>query len=171
MLRTFPVVPTSDQTLWAIAGIILLTMLAAIVIFLTTENHTKLIALIPLFVGGLFSHTAYASRHSQVELSEDKLSIKGEYGRQIPIASLICNRAEQISLSHSSLYKPKLRTNGTSLPGYLCGWFKLQNNEKALICVTDSDRVVYLPTRDNYSLLISLANPEEFLQFLREICS
>lgn len=35
--------------------------------------------------------------------------------------------------------------------------------------VTDPDRVVYLPTKDNYSILISVANPEEFLQYLHEV--
>jgi hypothetical protein len=173
MLKTFPIVPTSNKTLWAIASIILLTSLGAIVILFTTENPLRAIALTSLlFVIGLFSYSGYSSRHSQVELSEEELCIKGDlYGRKIPIASLIYNRAEPINLSHSSLYQPKLRTNGTALPGYLCGWFKLQNDEKALMFVTDSERVVYLPTKDNYSLLISLANPEEFLQFLRQVSS
>jgi hypothetical protein len=42
----------------------------------------------------------------QVELSEEELRIKGDlYGKTIPIRALICDRATQINLSHSSLFR------------------------------------------------------------------
>jgi hypothetical protein len=68
-------------------------------------------------------------------------------------------------------YQPKWRTNGTAIPGYRAGWFKLRNGEKALMFVTETTDVVYLPTREGYSVLMSVTNPDEFLQFLQQVSS
>ena len=64
-------------------------------------------------------------------------------------------------------YRPSWRTNGVGLPGYSAGWFKLSNGQKALAFLTDRTRVVYLPTRAGYVLLLSVASPQEFLRALR----
>ena len=74
-----------------------------------------------------------------------------------------------MDLTESREYQPRWRTFGTGLPGYRAGWFRLRNREKALLYVTDGSRVVYIPTRDNYSVLLSVAEPERFLQALSGI--
>ena len=71
-------------------------------------------------------------------------------------------------LSGDSEFKPIRRTNGIGLPGYSAGWFKLANGEKALLFVTDRGKVVYMPTTDGYSVLLSTVNPEEFLESLNK---
>ena len=68
-----------------------------------------------------------------------------------------------MDLSAEPEYKPKWRTNGTGLPGYQSGWFKLQNGQKALLFVADSRRVVFIPVRSGYSLLLSVSDAEQFL--------
>jgi hypothetical protein len=63
------------------------------------------------------------------------------------------------------------RTVGTALPGYRSGWFRLANGEKALVYVTDPSRVVYVPTTDGYSLLLSVAETDQFVDRLHAMKS
>jgi hypothetical protein len=152
MSRIFPIVPASSKTLWSIGGIVLF------------------IALLLLVLLCLFSYLGYSSRYSQFELSEEGLRIRGDlYGRTIPISSLVVSEARKVNLNDLPQYQPKWRTNGTSVPGYRAGWFKLRNGEKALMYVTETTNVVYLPTREGYSVLMSVTNPDEFLQFLQQV--
>ncbi len=65
----------------------------------------------------------------------------------------------------------RTRTNGAGLPGYQAGWFRLQSGEKALVFVTDLERVVYVPTNEGYSLLLSVEEPDEFLDALTRMTS
>jgi len=115
----------------------------------------------------LLGSIAYASRNTRLELSPDGLTIRGGvYGRTIPAASLIAQEAKRVDLSGDSEYRLRIRTNGAALPGYQAGWFRLGNREKALVFVTDRDRVVYVPTSQGYAILLSVAQPEEFLAAL-----
>lgn len=56
---------------------------------------------------------------------------------------------------------------GTGLGGFAAGWFRLANLEKALIYLTDGSRVAYLPTHDDYLVLVSFAEPERLIAALR----
>lgn len=113
---------------------------------------------------------AYSTLHVRLELSQTELRIRGDlYGRSIPLTALIPSQALTLDLSQTSSQQPKWRTNGIGLPGYRSGWFKLNNGEKALLFVTDPHQVVYLPTNEDYSLLISLQEPEKFIDSLKEI--
>jgi hypothetical protein len=44
----------------------------------------------------------------------------------------------------------------------------LKNGEKALVFVTDPSRVVRIPTTDGYSVLMSVAAPDEFIRVCRD---
>ena len=80
---------------------------------------------------------------------------------------MLTGAAKVADLAADPEHRPVLRTNGAGLPGYGSGWFKLANGEKALLFVTDR-RVVYLPTREGYAVLLSVADPEAFLEALRQ---
>ena len=41
------------------------------------------------------------------------------------------------------------------MPGLRAGWFRLRNNERALVYLTNPFHVTYLPTKEGYVLLIS----------------
>ena len=62
------------------------------------------------------------------------------------------------------------RDNGIRLPGYAAGRFHagVQKGSTAALFVTltDSDRVVYLPTRTGQALLVSVERGDELLQML-----
>jgi hypothetical protein len=74
--------------------------------------------------------------------------------------------ARRVDLRGVSEYRLRIRTNGVGLPGYRAGWFRLRSGEKALVFVTDLEQLVYVPTREGYSVLLSVVAPEEFLEAL-----
>ncbi len=148
MIELFPMIPASSKPLWFLGGIILFILTLA----------------------GLFSYIAYSSKTVQFEISEEGLNIRGGfYQRLIPAESIIIEKSKQIDIGKESPYKPILRTNGIGLPGYASGWFKLRNGEKALLFITNPSRVVYIATREGYSVLLSVQDTERFLQLLGNV--
>lgn len=146
MKETFPIIPASNGPLWLLLFLSLLML--ALVAF--------------------FGYFAYSSRNVQFEVSPDGLRIaRGLYGRQIPLASLDLENAKPVDLSRDRPYGLKWRTNGAGLPGYSVGWFRLNSGEKALVFVTDKRHVLYLPTSEGYSVLLSTPEPNTLLDALR----
>jgi hypothetical protein len=116
-----------------------------------------------LAVVALFGCFAYASRAARFEISDQGLRIRSAvYGRTIPAQALVPEEARIVDLRHE--LQPTFRTNGIGLPGYAAGWFRVRGEGRALLFVTDRSRVVYLPTRDGYPVLLSVQEPENFLQ-------
>ena len=148
MKYAFPIVPANNGPIYLVAGIGVL--LLAIII--------------------LMAYTAYSSRHVRFELDQAGLKIKGDmYARFIPGSSLLIDQIASLHLGRDVNYRLKWRTNGVGLPGYSSGWFKLKNGEKALAFVTDQTRVVRIPTRDGYSVLMSVTEPDKFIQACQEL--
>ncbi len=147
MEKTFGIVPASSAPLITMAAI----------------------SLVLLLILGLFIFIGYSSRNAKFEVSDQGLRITGGiYGRFIPREAIVAGEAEIINLETREEYKPKFRTNGVGLPGYLEGWFKLKNNEKALLFVTDRSSVVYIPTTDSYSVMLSASNAVEFYESIKQ---
>ena len=148
MTELFPMIPASSKPLWFLGGIVLLL----------------------LTLVGLFSYIAYSSRTIQFEISEEGLNIRGGfYQRLIPAEAIIIAESKQIDIGKESPYKPVRRTNGIGLPGYASGWFKLRNGDKALLFITNPSRVVYIATREGYSVLLSVQETERFLQLIGSV--
>ncbi len=143
MVRTFDITPASSTPFIFIGAIgILLILLLGFLVF-----------------------TGYSARNTKFEVSDQGLRIKGStYGRFIPKEAITTESIQIVNLNTHPAYKPRIRTNGVGLPGYSEGWFKLKNNEKALLFVTDRSNVVYIPTNKDYSVLLSVSNSEEFRQ-------
>lgn len=89
------------------------------------------------------------------------------YGRSIAIADLDLDAARVVDVDKSSPLRPRMRTNGIGLPGYGVGWFRLRDGSKALMAMTSRRNMLYLPTRHDYVLLLSVADPERLLAQLR----
>ena len=150
MSEVFRLVPASGKALWGLGGI--LVLMVGIVF--------------------LIGSMAYSSRNTRLEISPDGLTISGKpYGRSISAESLVPEEAKRVDLTGDSEYRLRMRTNGASLPGYQAGWFRLRNGEKALVFVTDRDRVVYVPTNEGYSILLSMEEPDKFLDALTRMMS
>lgn len=146
MQEIFTMPPAPPRALWALAGI-----------------AVSLLALVLLF--GYF---AVASRATRYEISAGGLAVRGTmYGRSLPWSSLAVEEAEVVDLRARRELQPTWRTNGLGLPGYQVGWFRLRRKGKGLIFVTDRSRVVAIPTRLGYTLLLSAKDPHRLLDALR----
>jgi hypothetical protein len=145
-MDVFAISPASAKPLWfivAICGVLVIVLIA-------------------------LAYVAFASRNSRVEVSVDRIRVVGDFwGREIPFGLLNVSAARILDLGEAPEYSPKRRTLGTGLPGYSSGWFRLRNGEKALVYLTQGREVVYVPTSDGYSLLLSLDEPREFINRLQ----
>ena len=121
------------------------------------------IGILLILLLGFLAFIGYSARNNKFEVSDQGLRIKGGiYGRFIPKEAIAGKNIKIIDLNAYPEYKPRIRTNGIGLPGYSEGWFKLKNSEKALLFVTDRSSVVYIPTKQDYSVLLSVSDSEEF---------
>ncbi|MCY3598711.1 MAG: PH domain-containing protein [Gemmatimonadetes bacterium] len=112
---------------------------------------------------------AWSTRNSRAEVSPAGLKLVGDlWGRTIPLDRLELDDARIVDLRGEPDLVPRRRTMGTALGGYSAGWFRLRGGEKALLYLTDRRRVVYIPTLDGYSLLVSQSDPRRFLDALHE---
>jgi hypothetical protein len=150
MTQVFHIAPTTVRWVW-------LSVPAALV----------LVVLIVAFAVIMKSVTG--ARSSIFELSRDGLRIQGDiYGRFIPADQLVADSAQRVDISSGAL-QPVLRVGGTAVPGYRSGWFRLSNGSKALLYVTDPGKVVHIPTRAGYSVLLSVAETDQFVNELRQL--
>ena len=148
MTETFEIVPASAKAFWSM-GILSLILVGLV---------------------ALFAYITYSSRSAEFTVMSEGLRLRGDmYGRMIPARELVTEEAEILDLRHKGPYSPRWRTFGTGLPGYLAGWFKLRNGEKALIYVTDKSRVVRIPTTNGYQVMLSVREPDRFLQALQRM--
>ncbi len=146
-MEVFAISPASPKPLWFLA--IICVLLAVVLMAL--------------------AYTAYSSRNSRVEIESDRIKLVGDFwGREIPFTLLNVSGARILDLTGNTEYSPKRRTFGTGLPGYASGWFRLRSGEKALVYLTKRRDVVYVPTSDGYSLLLSVEEPERFIATLQQ---
>ena len=88
---------------------------------------------------------------------------------KIPLSDLRGGSARRVDIATGSDLQPVRRTMGTGLPGYRSGWFRLRNGQKALLYVTDPSKVVYLPTRLDFAVMVSPNDPDGFLSAVRAV--
>ena len=150
MENVYDIAPTSSvafTTIWIIAGAVVVVLIGLV---------------------ALLGNIAYQSRHAQFTISDAGLKIgPGVYGRFIPRDQVRADGVKVVDLKLDKEYALAGKTNGSNLPGFNSGWFKLKNGEKALVFVTDQSRVVYIPTSENYSVLLSTLRAEEMAGALR----
>jgi PH (Pleckstrin Homology) domain-containing protein len=152
MPEVFHIVPASNRaaaTLVPLAGLLFIVLVGTV---------------------ALLGASIRGSRQSSFELTPAGLRLRGDlYGRLVRASELRGGAARVIDLQQERRLRPTMRTIGTAVPGYRAGWFRLADGEKALLYVTDPRRVVYVPTRAGYALLLSVDRPTEFVERLRAI--
>ena len=126
--------------------------------------------LLILFIGGgVATYAAFASRHVTFEVSPAGVTIRGDmFGRFVPKDKMVLQSARAVDLDQDTSLAPKWRTGGTGYPGYKAGWYRLANDSKALVFITDPHHVVYIPTVDGSALMMSVAHPDRFLAALKQ---
>jgi hypothetical protein len=146
-MEVFAIAPPGTRPLWIMAAAMLVVMIP---------------------VGAILATVVFGLRGAHFEVSAEGLRLRGDfYGRLIPAAELVPERAARVDLQATPGLAPKRRTLGTGLPGYQAGWFDLQNGEKALLYLTDRTRAVYVPTTSGYGVLLSPADPDGFVAALQ----
>jgi hypothetical protein len=128
-----------------------------------------LVIIIPLIIltFGIIS----SIKNTTLTLTEKEIVIKSAfYGRKIPLENIMIDGIKRISLDENTDYNMAIRTNGTALPQFKSGWFRLKNREKALVFITDKNNVVLIPTKD-YLLLFSMDNIDEFIKKIKTLKS
>ena len=145
-MTVFPIAPAASRYLWFVVPVSVI-----------------LIGLVALFIVSV--RGAHAS---SFEVTADGLRLRGDlYSRTIPRSQIDVTGARRVNLTSETGLRPVSRRLGTALPGYLSGWFRLANGEKALLYLTDRAKAVYVPTTAGYSLLLSPADPDAFVATLR----
>jgi hypothetical protein len=115
-------------------------------------------------------YTVFAVKNAAIEIDAEGLRIEaGFYSRNIPTGDLALEGLKTLNLVEDCDYALSRRRNGVSLPGLKAGWYTLNNGEKALVFVTDPTRVVYAPTRKQFSLLFSASDPKALLDRLKKL--
>lgn len=116
----------------------------------------------------ILAMTTLGSQRASFRVTDDALVLRGDlWGRTLPLDRLTLHAARVVDLRGEPSLRPRRRTFGTGLPGYQSGWFRLRNGEKALLFLTRRERVLHIPTRDGYSLLLSADRPDQMLTELR----
>jgi hypothetical protein len=129
-----------------------------------------ILVVVLLVVGVLVTKTIAGARNSTFALSSTGLTIRGDlWGRTLPAARLRGAAARVVNLANEASLAPRRRTAGTAIPGYQSGWWRLASGEKALLYLTARDRAVYVPTTEGFSLLLSVSEPERFVEQLRRV--
>lgn len=115
----------------------------------------------------MFGYFLYGAYHSTVTIDGDKLRVNVPiYSRAVPLESVDAGRAVVIDMNQRSEYKLSLRTNGLGLPGYQLGWFQRSGGGRIYAVLTDKSSVVYLPTAEDYAMLLSIREPDALLEAL-----
>lgn len=144
--KIYPIIPTTNIPFW------IMFALAVVIVG---------VAIMSVYI-------VFSLKSVKAEVTQEGVRVTGDmYGRFIPFEDLSRQEARIIDWNKETEFKPTWRTNGIALPGYLSGWFRLRNKEKALLFVTDVSAVVYVPTKRGYSLLLSPQNPKDFLKELK----
>ncbi|MGE5925723.1 MAG: PH domain-containing protein [Gemmatimonadota bacterium] len=148
MTETFMIAPAGTRPLWVLvpAGLLMAAVLCALLLSL------------------------YGSRAARFEVSAAGLRLRGDfYGRFIPADQLRAAEARRVDLAREPSLRLRLRTLGTGLPGYQAGWFRLAGGGKALVYLTDRSRAVHVPTRRGYSVIVTPADPDAFVESIRRL--
>lgn len=110
-----------------------------------------------------------AMHRNRICIDDGALLIHTSFYRQrIALGELDLAAARVLSLDEHREWRPLLKTNGFSLPGYHSGHFRLRNRKKAFCAVTGDGRIAVIPRRDGSVLLIAFRQPEQALTQLHE---
>ena len=174
MKDIFPIVPAPRRAFFLLYGLgaFLFLSAVAVAVIAAAQRQPALypIAITLAPVAALLFYIAGSSQHSFIEVNHDMLRVRRDlFGRRVATSTLDLSQARVVNLIESKPLQAKWRLFGTAVPGYLSGWFKLHDGRRALLFVTNQERVVCVPWRDGRLLLVSVVEPEQFLERLREL--
>jgi hypothetical protein len=169
--KVFNIIPMSSSAFGFIVVLFLAIMAIPIVVLFAEPSSwagALVSGIVCILVLGVLASFLYQGKQATFSLGDKGLTIRpGIYGRTILKSDIIIEAVRVIDLNYERPYQARWRRNGAGLPGYLSGWFSLQNGEKALMFVTNRSSVVYIPTRKNYVVLLSVQQADEMVSALQ----
>ena len=112
----------------------------------------------------------WSLRRHRLRLDDAGLEVTTSfYRRQLALTQLRIDQARVVDLGERTELRPILRTNGTGLPGFKSGWFRLRNHGKALVATVGGNRVLWLPTTAGFDLLLEPRRPQALLDRLKQM--
>ena len=91
------------------------------------------------------------------------------YRRRVAWSDLDLAAARVIDIDEHPESRPLLKTSGVSLPGFRSGWFRSRNLGKLFVAMSGGSRLLRIPTRAGYTLLLQPGDPGALLARLREL--
>ena len=175
----FPIVPIDTTTSILLAVIAALPVAITVFVmkfsgslsrFPSTEWSITFVAavVVPALVTILLGYFLYGGHRSSVTFADAGLDFRVPvYGRSIPLDDIDRTGARVINMKASSEIRLGIRVNGVGLPGYLLGWFRFVGGGRALVALTDRSSVAYVPLNNGTKLLMSIEDPQAFLEALQ----
>jgi hypothetical protein len=113
-----------------------------------------------------------AMRRHRLALSAGSLEVKTSfYSRLVPLSELRLDEARVVDLDERTEFRPRVKTNGYSVPGFHSGHFRLRNREKAFVAIVGERRALWLPAVHGAGLLLQPQQPDALLNRLRELAT
>lgn len=123
---------------------------------------------VAVFCVALWATLAALLRRHRLRFDRDGLEIATTfYRRRFALAGLDLQAARVVDLGERPEYRPMLRTNGLSIPGFRSGWYRLRNGNRALVATADGQRLLWIPTVAGHDLLLQPTEPHAVLERLR----
>ena len=109
-------------------------------------------------------------RLHRIAIDTDGLQVATTFYKQhLRWSELQLNQARVVDLDERTELRPLLKTNGTALPGFQSGWFRMRNRGKVFVARAGGTRLLWLPTSRGFDLLLQPRQPRALLQQLREL--
>jgi hypothetical protein len=90
------------------------------------------------------------------------------YRRRLHWNDLDMAAARVIDIDEHPDARPLLKSNGVAIPGFRSGWFRSRAFTKLFVATAGGTRLLRIPTRLGYALLLQPVNPVATLDRMRE---
>ena len=91
------------------------------------------------------------------------------YRQRLAWSDLDLSSARVVEMDEHPESRPLLKTSGVSLPGFRSGWFRSRDFSKLFVAASGGSRLLRIPTREGYTLLLQPGDPVALLARLREL--
>lgn len=123
---------------------------------------------VALLCGTIAFFVDRAMRRHRITVDADGVEVATTfYKRRLGWSQLRLDEARVANLDEHTHLKPSYKSNGTAVPGFRSGWFRLRNREKALVAMGGGPRVAWVPTTQGYGLMLQPRQPQALLDHLR----
>jgi hypothetical protein len=93
------------------------------------------------------------------------------YSRRLRWEQLRLDAARVVDIDERTELKPMLKSNGVAMPGFHSGWFRSRGFNRLLVASAGGKRLLWVPTREGYDLLLQPRKPAVALERMKELAA